>query len=67
MLFMDMLFESGMLLKDIIGPFRGGASGAGWSSRNDMVDHGRSRAGMAAKTNVKNEYQTVTFKYANEL
>lgn len=58
MLFMDMLFERGMLLKDIIllGIFRGGASGAGWSSGKDMVDHGRSRAGMAAKMNLKNKY-----------
>lgn len=69
MLFMDMLFDSGMLLKDIIllGLFRGGASGAGWSSGNDMVDHGRSRAGMAAKIKIKNEYQTITFNHTNVL
>ncbi len=53
MLLMDMLLDSGMLLKDMIllGLFRGGARGAGWSSGTEMADHGRSRAGKAKHIN----------------
>lgn len=49
MLLMDMLLDSGLLLKDMIllGLFREGARGAGWSSGMEMADHGRSRAGRA--------------------
>lgn len=58
MLLMDMLLDSGLLLKDMILPglFRGGARGAGWSSGTEMADHGRSRAGRAKQINNKWSY-----------
>lgn len=55
MLLMDKLLDSGLLLKDMIllGLFREGARGAGWSSGMEMADHGRSRAGRAKQINSK--------------